>query len=200
MKKLRRRRGLPERTVARDLLRVEADGEPPRYGFIFGTGLVVTFLEAYGRSARPGALTAAALVVRAVGSALAGGRFAEALQRRERLRVETDGEDWPDDSYLSLLAGATPEIGLGFKPFHRCAEQPGFFHAVGVTAPLLSLALALPQIHAGRPWRRRHALDEVARELVLRCERPRFTVDGDLYGARRRVRVTTGPGVELVIP
>jgi diacylglycerol kinase family enzyme len=195
-----RRRGIPLRTVERDLLRIEADGGRPGYGFIFGTGTVVTFLEAYYRSGDPSPWAALRLIFRAVGSALRNGAFALSLMRREQLRVETDGEEWPDGSYLSLLAGSTPDIGLGFKAFHRCDEQPGFFHAVGVTAPLLPLALSLPRIRAGRPWRRRHALDEVARELVLESERPRYTVDGDLYQAEGQVRVSTGPGVEIVVP
>jgi hypothetical protein len=84
--------------------------------------------------------------------------------------------------------------------FHRCDEQPGFFHAVGVTASPVQIALALPRIRRGRPWRRRHAQDEVARELVVDAEKPRFTIDGDLYVAEERVRVSTGPGVEVVIP
>jgi diacylglycerol kinase family enzyme len=195
-----RRRGIQLRTVERDLLRVEADGGPARYGFIFGTGVVVSFLEAWERSRDPSPLRAAGLVLRAVGSAARSGPFAISLMRRERLRVETDGEEWPDQSYLTLIAGSTPDIGLGFRAFGRCDEQPGFFHAVGVTCTLGPLAMTLPRLRRGRPWRRRHALDEVARELVLTADRPRFTVDGDLYAARERVRVTTGPGIELVVP
>ena len=197
---IRRRHGFALRTVERDLLRIEGDRGPPRLGFIFGTGVVVTFLEAYYATGRPSPLVAAALVLRAMGSALVGGSFAAALARRAPLRVATDGEEWPDGSYLTLLAGSTPDLGLGFKVFHRCGEQPGFFHAVGVTASVAQVALAVPRIHAGRPWRRRHALDEVARDLLVEGERPRFTIDGDLYAAEERVRVTTGPALELVIP
>jgi diacylglycerol kinase family enzyme len=197
---LRRRRGQPLRTVGRDLLRIEADGEPARYGFIFGTGAVVTFLEAYDRSGHPSPLVAASLVLKAIGSAMAGGAFARALMRREPLRVESDGDGWPDERYLAFLAGSTPDIGLGWRPFHRFDEQPGFFHAVGVTASLSALIWALPRIRSGRPWRRRHALDEVARELLLEGDAPRYTVDGDLYAARRRIRVSTGPGIEIVVP
>jgi diacylglycerol kinase family enzyme len=195
-----RRRGIPLRTVERDLLRVQADDGPPRFGFIFGTGAVVTFLEAYYRTRSPSPLSAVGLVFRAFGSAVRNGPFAVALMHRERLQVATDGDEWPDGSYLTLMAGSTPDIGLGFRAFHRCDEQPGFFHAVGVTCPIVPLAFALPWIRAGKPWSRRHALDEVARELVLTSDRPRFTVDGDLYDARERVRVTTGPGIEIVVP
>ncbi|WP_041448530.1 diacylglycerol kinase family protein [Anaeromyxobacter sp. Fw109-5] len=196
----RRRRGEPLRTVERDLLAVSADGGPPGYGFIFGTGAVVSFLEAYYATGRTSPATAAALVLRAIGSALRRGSFAEALMRRQRLRVTTDGDEWPDVPYLALLAGATPDIGFGFKAFARCDEQPGSFHAVGVTASLLPLALALPRIRRGAPWRRALAQDEVARELVAEGDGIRFTIDGDLYAARTSLRVTTGPGVALVLP
>jgi diacylglycerol kinase (ATP) len=197
---IRRRHGYPLRTVERDLLRIEADGGAPRYGFIFGTGVVVTFLEAYYGTGHASPLTAAVLLARATASALSSGKFAASLTRKEPLRVATDGDEWPDASYLALLAGSTPDLGFGFKVFHRCAEQPGSFHAVGVTATPLQLAFALRRIHAGRPWKRRHAQDEVARELVLEGDAPRFTIDGDLYRAERRVRVSTGPGVEIVLP
>ena len=162
--------------------------------------MVVTFLEAYYAAGRPSPLAAAALLVRAVGSALVGGELARALTRREPVRVSTDGDEWPDASYLAVLAGTTPDLGFGFQVFNRCAEQPGSFHAVGVTATPSQIALALPRIRAGRPWRRRHAQDEVARDLRLEADGLRFTLDGDLYGPARRIRVATGPGVELVIP
>jgi diacylglycerol kinase (ATP) len=197
---IRRRHGFPLRTVERDLLRVEADGGAPTYGFIFGTGAVVAFLEAYYATGTPSPVTAALLLGRLVGSALAGGPFASSLTRRAPLRIASDGDEWPDGSYLALVAGSTPDIGLGFKVFHRCDEQPGFFHAVGVTGSPGQLALALPWIRAGRPWSRRHALDEVVRELWLEADSLRFTIDGDLYVAREHVRVSTGPGVEVVLP
>jgi len=195
----RRRAGLPFQTVERDLLAVEAEGVPPRYGFLFGTGAVVTFLDEYYRTGRPTAAMAAALLLRAIGSALVGGRFAAALKARDFLRVTADGEEWPDEPYLAVIAGAVPEIGFGFTPFSRCDEQPGFFHAVGVTGSTVQVAAHLPQIWLGRPWRRSLAMDAVARELAV--EGPvRFTVDGDLYAAREWVRVRTGPSVRIIVP
>ncbi|HET7826262.1 MAG TPA: diacylglycerol kinase family protein [Anaeromyxobacter sp.] len=197
---IRRRHGYPLRTRERDLLRVTADGGAPRYGFIFGTGIVVAFLERYYASGHPSPAMAALLVARAAGSALVNGEFARALTRREPLRVATDGDEWPDGSYLALAAGSTPDIGFGFRAFARCDEQPGFFHAVGVVGPVAALAMSVPRIRVGAPWRRRIAQDEVARTLVIQAERPRFTVDGDIYAAERTVTVETGPGVEIVLP
>jgi hypothetical protein len=196
----RRRSGFPLRTAARDLLRVSSDGAPPRYGFIFGTGIVVAFLDEFYRAHNPSPAFAALLVARGIGSALLGGPFASELTRRARLRVATDGDEWEDASYLALAAGSTPDAGFGFRAFHRCGEQPGSFHAVGVTGTLGQLALSLPRLRHGRPWRRRVAQDEVARELVVEGEAPRYTIDGDLYAAERSVRVETGPPVEIVLP
>jgi diacylglycerol kinase family enzyme len=196
----RRRSGAPVREVERDLLRVEADGGAPRFGFIFGTGVMVTFLDAYYATGRPCVSAATLLIARALASALVDGRFAASLARRERLRVATDGEEWPDTSYLALAASSTPDIGLGFRAFQRCSEQPGFFQAVGVTGSVAQLALAAPRVRRGAPWRRRLAHDEVARELLVEGDRPRFTIDGDLYGAGRSVAVTTGPAIRLLLP
>lgn len=192
--------GLPPRTVERDLLRVEADGGPPLHGFLFGTGCAVAFLEVYERSPRRSPARAAWLLARAVGSAIVGGRFARTLARREPLRVLADGEEWPDPAFLAVLAGAVPEMGFGFRPFARCDEQPGFFHAVGLTGSAARVAAALPAVRFGRPWRRRVAIDAVARELLLDPAGPlRFTVDGDLYRAERAVRISSGPTVTVIV-
>lgn len=197
----RRHAGVPLRTTGRDLLRVSADGGPARYGFIFGAGaIVVAFLDAYYGTGRPSPATAAALVVRGVASALVDGPFAAALTARAPLRIATDGEEWEDGSFLAVAAGSTPDAGFGFRAFHRCGEQPGFFHVVGVTGTVGQLARALPRLRRGAPWRRRVAQDEVARVLELEGDAPRFTVDGDLLPAVSRVRVETGPPVELVVP
>jgi diacylglycerol kinase (ATP) len=197
----RRRAGTALRTVERDLLSVEAAGGSPRLGFLFGTGAVVAFLEAYYRTGHPSSATAAFLLVRAVGSALVAGKFAAQLTARETLRVTADGEEWPDESYLAVLAGAVPELGFGFTPFSRCDEQPGFFHAVGVTGSALQVAAHLPRIWLGRPWKRQLALDAVTRDLAI--EGPagvRFTIDGDLYETAGAVCIRTGPPVRLVVP
>jgi diacylglycerol kinase family enzyme len=196
----RRRAGTPPRLVARDLLRVEGPGAPPGHGFIFGTGAVVAFLDAYYGTGRASPAVAALLLARLVSSAAVGGRFAARITAREPLRVRADGEEWPEDRYLSVLAATVPEIGFGFTPFARCDEQPGFFHAVGVTGTAAQLVPRIPAIYAGRPWRRSIATEAVTRDLRIEGTGPvRFTLDGDLYAYDREVRVSTGPAVELLV-
>jgi diacylglycerol kinase family enzyme len=196
----RRRAGVPPATVERDLLRVEADGQPAVFGFLFGTGAAVTFLTRFyaGRFRSP--LRAWLLVARAAASALVGGPLGLSLTRREALRVSSDGDEWPDQAYFTLLAGTVPSLGLGFQALSRCAEQPAFFHAVGVHGALPQLVRLLPRVHRGAPWRRRAALDVVARDLTVEGEAVRFMVDGDLYPAARTLRLSTGPGLQVLRP
>lgn len=196
----RRQAGAPPTLVARDLLRVEADGTPPRHGFLFGTGVTVTFLARYYAGGRTSPLRAWLLLARAAGSALVGGGLGRSLVRREPLRIASDGEEWPDQAYLTLVAGTVPSLGLGFRALARADEQPGFFHAVGVHGALAQVVRLLPRVHRGAPWRRRAALDVVARQLSVEGEAVRFMVDGDLYPAARAIRVSTGPGVEVLVP
>ncbi len=151
-----------------------------------------------GKGAGP--LQAAWLLARALGSALSGGTLARELARREVVRVVADGDEWPSAEWLAVLAGAVPGLGLGSRPFSRCDEQPGFFHAVGVTASPLRLAVALPSLWRGHPWRRNVALDAVACDLSLEPREPlRFTLDGDIYRAERALRVRAGPMLEVVV-
>jgi diacylglycerol kinase family enzyme len=193
-----RRASRPFRTVERDLLRIEADGGPARHGFLLGTGCVVSFLEAYA-AGPPSRWRALALLLRSAASCLVRGAFARTLAR-EKMRVLADGEEWAAPEYLALLAGTIPEVGLGFRPLARCAEQPGFFQVVGITASAPRLALSLPAIRLGRPWHRRVAVDAVVHELAIEPEGPlRFTVDGELHRAERSLRVGVGPPVRVVV-
>jgi diacylglycerol kinase family enzyme len=193
-----RRTGSPATAVERDLLRVEAEGLTPGLGFLFGTGLAVSFLEAWYATGHPTAATALLLLLRAAGSAALGGRLARRLTRPDSLRASADGEEWPADVFLSVIAGAIPEIGFRLAPLARCGEQPGFFHAVGVTGSAAQLALRIPAVWLGRPWRRPLAVDAVARELTLEAPGLRFTIDGDLYQSRGPVRVSVGPLAQVL--
>jgi len=197
----RRAAGLPPPTVERDLLRVTAADEgEARVGFLFGTGIAVAFLEAWYATGHATAGRALLLLLRTALSAAVGGRLAAALTRLEPLRVAADGEEWPADAYLSVVAGAIPEIGFGFAPLGRCGEQPGFFHAVGVTGSATQLALRMPAVYLGRPWRRPLAVDAVARSLLVEGREVRYTVDGDLFTAPRALSVAAGPVAEVVLP
>jgi diacylglycerol kinase family enzyme len=172
-----------------------------RFGFIFGNGLVANFLDAYYATGRPSPTTGALLVLRAIGSALLRGRFARHLFRRFVGQVTVDGELWSRRDFATLIGSTVPEIGLGFKPFHRCYEERGHFAFVGIHAGPLGAILDLPRIHRGRGLRRDRAISAVARDIHLQSDEPwHYTIDGDLYRDVRELTIRTGRTLQMVIP
>ena len=103
------------RPVPRAILRVDADRDPPRYGMIFANGAAARWLETYyGGSS--GALSAASLVARTLGSIPFSGKLARDMFRPYAARLEIDGKA-EDGQYTVAGAATVRHVGLGFAPF-----------------------------------------------------------------------------------
>jgi diacylglycerol kinase family enzyme len=185
----------PFETISRELLAV---GDA--YGFIFGTGLIFNFLDAYYSTGKPSPGTAIKLLLRAALSSLVRGPLARRLTRRFTAHVTVDGDVWAREDFLSVAAGKVEQIGLGFRPFYRCLEKPGYFALLGIHAPSpFSFVRELPRILRGRPMRRDKVIDQTAREVLFECEGDvEYIIDGDTYRSPKRLRLSTGPSVQIV--
>ena len=169
------------------------------FGFIFGTGIVYNFLDAYYKTGNPSPPTAARLVLRGAFSSLVGGQFAHEITRRFRARVTVDGDVWARNDFLAVAAACVEQIGLGFKPFYRWNE-PDRFPLLGIHCPsALSFVAELPRVFRGRPMRRDKVIDAVAREVVFDADGPlEYIVDGDTYQADRQLRLAVGPKLRFI--
>jgi diacylglycerol kinase family enzyme len=184
------------RFVERELLQV---GDS--YGFIFGNGMISNFLRAYYGTGRPSPAMAARLLARGVVSSLVGGAFARQLFRRFRGRVVVDGEEWAREDFVTVTAAAVTQIGLGFKPFYRCGEQPGKFPVLGIHTTPLGMVMELPRLFLGRPMRRDKVINLVASAVLFESDDAlEYTIDGDTYSARRSLELRTGPKIRVVVP
>jgi hypothetical protein len=171
----RRRSRSPCRAVERDLLAVEADGGGPMHGFLFGTGAVVAFLDAYYRSGHPAPATAAALLVRAVGSALVGG---------------CRGNRWARWGRVSCAWCRIVRV----RPVRALRRAARFFHRrhhrIGAPDQPRASGSAGLETHAGA--RRSRATSGSGPGAL--------PLDGDLYQARESVRIRPGPPIRLLLP
>lgn len=168
------------------------------YGFIFGNGVIYNFLDAYYKTGRASPTTAARLLLRAIGSALVGGRLATELTRRFHGRITVDGTTWAKDDFISVAAACVEQVGLGFRPFYRWNE-PGTFPILGIHVPSpLGLIAELPRIHAGRPMSRHKVIDQVARNVLFEADEVSYTIDGDTYTARGELRLSVGPKLRFI--
>ncbi len=189
------RRGVPFETTFRDTLRVEN-----RYGFIFGNGFIYEFLEALYGSGQKTPVKTAKLLARAAVSGVVGGAFTRKLFEGVNARVILDGEEIDHSSFGALAAATVREIGLRFKPFFRCEEKPGSFHVLGAICRPFSLVWSLPKAFLGRKISEKKMIEFVASEMVLEAQKPiKYTLDGENYHAGRKLRITTGPRLELIV-
>lgn len=76
-----------------------------RYGFMFGTGVIHDFLEAYYATGQPSRMTAARLLLRAAASTLVGGSFSRRLCQPLHASVEADGQGLARPSFHRDLRG-----------------------------------------------------------------------------------------------
>ena len=189
-------RGRPDGLLGRLITRYADRGRHPleeverhvmrigdHYGFIFGTGAIYGFISDYNQAEVRDALWAAKVLGRAVGKVVTGQPTAVA-QRWEGSVIVDDREVFPDRDYLAIGAGTVDQIGLGFRPFYRCSDEPGTFQILGIHTSAPGFVQKLPDIwnaramgpHAhlrlGRPPGR-HRGPRRRGELLLRRRRPR---------------------------
>lgn len=171
------------------------------YGFIFGTGVVYKFLQYYYAAGDlPSPTTAARVLGELIASTTIGGSLAKRLFARHRARVVADGEAWSQQEFITIAASTQPEIGLGFKPFYRFAEEPGLFHVVGFFAGALGMARETLRLYAGEPCRRDKVIDRVVRRLVIEADEPiGYTLDGDIHEAEEKLVLETGPLLTMIL-
>jgi diacylglycerol kinase (ATP) len=186
--------GEPLPSLRRTLLRVEA-----RYGFLFGVGLLAHFLEALYEGNRSGTLRSLYVLGRASVESLWGGGLIPRLFQPFEAKLTVDGQEWPQTRWVNISAGGVEGLGLGFRPYIRCAEKEGYFHLIGHDLQPLDVVRELPGVRLG--WGMKRVSQDIAREFLIEPARPMvYSLEGELYEARERFLVTSGPVVQLVIP
>lgn len=184
----------------RSILRVEG-GDKPEYGFLFGNGLLSNFLAEHYASADPSPLTAAWLLVRAIGSAMVGGELIRRLSAPAECTVEVDGEAWPAEKYLTVTIGTVDDIGFQFRPFYEALRHPGRMHALGFACDALGIVKVLPRVRMALPLNSRDIYSAIPEKVVLRSKNAApFMIDGDFHPAGQTLTLTVGPRIRFVLP
>ncbi len=182
-------------TVERNLAVV--DGR--HAGFLFGNGLIASFMEAYYAGGDVGTWKALRVLSRTVTSAVVGGPFIRQMLRPVRAQVSVDGQRFEPTEFLSIGAATIPDMGLGFRPFHEIDRHPDCIQVLGFACPVRGLVTSLPRWFWKLRSTRTDIVSAVGRELVIESAEPMaFQLDGDLIQGGARVSVRAGPRVRLV--
>jgi diacylglycerol kinase (ATP) len=176
-----------------------------RLGCLFGTGLVVRYLQEYYRRGRPHPTpwTAFTTLSSAALSAVVGGPLIRHMAAPERLELTIDGERLPVADYVTIAAGTVPEFGLGFAPFPGCLDDPHRFHMLGTTVSPAAFLLDLSRMRTGRSMSPDHGLVTSAQTLTLTptdgSERLLVMFDGDVMHLPAPLTISVGPIVNVIM-
>lgn len=169
-----------------------------RYGFIFGSGAVCTFMDLYHRSSDPSPLIAARSVLAMAGSMLVHGKLAREFFKPTWQELNADGFSFGRAPYLAFLITTLPSVGLGMELTFRAKTDQGKAQMVAFR----DNARILP--HVARVWLGRPVPpdvvdDTVGKRFFINGEKSfRYTLDGDMYSSSGRLVVETGPLLDLV--
>lgn len=174
-----------------------------RVGFLFGVGVIHGFLSEYYARGKPypTPLTAVQTLSAAIGSAMIGGATIQRIGQRFAASLVIDGEAVDAHDFLAIGAGTSPELGLGFRPFHLSDAADDGFHLLGITCSAPKLAANLPRLYRGRGIAEGDGLDRLARDVRITADGDapiRYMVDGDLDTAASPLCVSLGPRVHIV--
>jgi diacylglycerol kinase family enzyme len=187
--------------TTRPSLRVRDASGGDRIGFIFGTGLVANFFDAYYGASRQGYAAAAAIVARIFAGAFVGGRLARRVLTPLACTITVDGVDAPAPAYGLVVASVVKDLGLHMHVLYRAAEDLDRVHLVASPLGAARLGAQLPLVLAGRRLVGRDHVDALVRRFRVSFDvgaaRDAYVLDGEILAAPW-VEVEAGPPLRVL--
>lgn len=189
-----------EPALARRCALAVSDGSRRRLGFIFGTGLMASFLKAYYAQGETSPLTAAWMAARLCASVAVQGELYQQLSGKIRHTLHVDGKLWLDKDLICIMCATTEEIGLRLAPFSSAGRHTDRFSAIAVEGPMMAIVTALPAIWRAEAMTMRGFEEQLPTQLDITLPGNfDYTIDGDLYEAAK-LSLSLGPELAIYIP
>lgn len=170
-----------------------------RYGFIFGNGAVCAFMDVYHRSGDPSPLIAGRAVLTTVGSILVKGKIYREVFTPVRQKVTVDNFCFGQTPYLATLISTIPELGLGFEVMHRAKYDHTKAHMLAFHDKAKIVA-QIPRTWFGLSMPADVVDDTIGRSFSIDCEKPfKYTLDGDFYSCSGKLKIETGPVMDIIV-
>jgi len=171
-----------------------------RFGFIFGTGLVSNFLEAYYRGHGTGSTKALKVIMNGIISSLTGTEYVKNLFKKVNVRIVADKEIVPIQNLTILLAATVKDVGLGLKPAHL-AEIRDFFHLIVSDINVFRVLSYIPRMIFAMPLKNKRIFSKIVKQVVIEpllSNTIRYTIDGELYSTDTPLTLEVGPLLSVV--
>ena len=152
------------------------------YSFIFGIGIVSNFLSTYYDGKGTGPIKAAQVTGKLIASSVVDGEYSKNMLDPVKLKLEINGEKYPELEVTATLAQTIENLGIGFKPMYRALEKQGTFHTYITTLKLNKIIKYVPNLFLGTPIRNKGLIDKLAYEMKIVGNKSFiYTLDGDLF-------------------
>lgn len=176
------------------------------YGFLYGSGIVVNFLEEYYKDKEcRGPKRAIKVILGALwhhfSRAVTFRKATHPLTRPVHARISLpDGNDPPVAPYMThtgILVGAIDQVGMGCKALPDARSRPGTFMLRSTNLSFWGLAANLGLLWSGLPVP--SMFDANVRRVVIDYEQPTVTqLDGDLKAPRTQDVIEIGPTLPFI--
>ena len=176
------------------------------YGFLYGTGLPVNFLQKYYEDRkRRGPKRAIKVVLATLGneivSLLTFRKSKQILTRPVHATITLpDGNDpsvAPSTTHTGIICASIDDIGLGCRAMPQARSQPGCFMLRSTRLSFWGLVASLGPLWAGLPLPA--TFDAVVPHLTIDYQEPTIaTVDGDMKPPRTNDVIGCGPTVSFI--
>ncbi len=176
------------------------------YGFLYGSGIVVNFLEEYyrdkeNRGAKRAVKVILAALAHELGCLLTFRKPKNPLMRQVHAKITLpDGNDPPVAPFMThtgILVGTADQIGMGCRGLPDARAKPGTFMLRDTSLSFWGLAANLGMLWAGLPIPKTY--DVNVPRLVVEYEHPTVTqIDGDLKEPTLRDVIEYGPTLSFI--
>ena len=183
----------------RVILRID-DGLRVHHGFSMATGFGHRFYEELVQQRTDSALKVAAQLALWVGDLLTGGRKLRKIFRLEPTQVVIGGETLAWEETNGVSCSGMEMLGLGLVPFPRASETAKTFHLGVVRFKPSTLVRFIADYRLGRVPKHPDSHTDIASDVQITMEQPiSYVLDGELYKGSEKLRIQTGPRIELIV-
>jgi hypothetical protein len=176
------------------------------FGFLYGTGLPVNFLQKYYEDPKHrGPMRAIKVVLTTIGneilSLLTFRKSKQILTRPVHATITLpEGNDppvAPFTTHTGIICASIDDIGLGCRAMPKARSQPGCFMLRSTHLSFWGLVGSLGPLWAGLPLPA--TFDAVVPHLTIDYQEPTIaTVDGDMKPARTNDIIGCGPALSFI--
>lgn len=192
-----RQKGVEPEFILRNTLKTE-----DRYGFLFGAGAIVNFLDAFYGGKEKGLKRNLEVLLQAIYEGIFSKKSSKLFQP---LQAEffLDGRRLPQKEILLVLSGSVDCCGhlgpIQFRPLKGTAECSDSFRTILSAFSPAAVVMNLNKFRKGDILKNSLHTDEAVKNLEIKAGSPfRYTLDGDLYECKGDLSLEIGPKIRFL--